>query len=646
MFNLTIKRKVVLLMGIIVTIIPIILIAILLHSYYLFGVEHFFNTKVNEAIEETVKVAQLYLQEHKDKVKIDTLSIANNIEKNKHIIFSNKEILQLFIDQLANARGLAEIMVFQDGFVIARNSLGLALWFENINSEVLGKLLNEEVIILEDKVENRVRAVTKIEGLPENTYVLVGRYIDQAILDHLKKTESSAKQYKSILGGLDITKNKLQIIFICSSIILLVISVLIARRFALYITKPLEEMALATVSLREGNFRVRVPEGTQKDEIHALAKAFNVMIEKISEQHNELIIANEVSNTRRKFIEVILAEVSVGILATNLNYEIISYNNIALDLLEVNKNETILKIEDIFPELLKLLESTKNSGSENQIDDLIIIRKNKNLHLAVKSGPVLDQNGKVESLVITFSNITDLIYNQKIAAWADAARRIAHEIKNPLTPISLAAERLKKKYSMEIRSDPNSFIRYIDTIISHVGDIERMVAEFIDFAKIPDPKIEKNNLTKIIEESLLLQKIANPEITYFFEPQKDNYWVKCDYGQILRVINNLLNNAADAIKTKYGISNLSRKKITINIKEDLKNNQLYIEIIDNGCGINQGIIDRISEPYITTKQHGTGLGLAIVKKIIEEHGGKFSISNIKDGAAAAFNLSFFEDQKR
>ncbi|CAG7592322.1 MAG: ATP-binding protein [Candidatus Midichloria sp.] len=640
MFNLTIKRKVVLLMGLIVTIIPIILIATLLYSYYLFGVEHFFNTKVNEAIEETVKVAQLYLQEHKDKVKIDSLSIANNIEKNKHIIFNNKELLQLFVDQLANARGLVEIMVFQDGFVIIRNSLGLALWFENIKSEVLDKLENEEVIILEDNVENRVRAVTKIEGLPENTYVLVGRYIDQAILDHLKKTESSAKQYKLILGGLDITKHKLQTIFVCSSILLLTISVLIARRLALYITKPLEEIALATVSLRDGNFSVRVPEGEQKDEIHTLARAFNVMTEKISEQHNELVIANEVSNTRRKFIEVILAEVSVGILATNLDYEIISYNNVALDLLAVNIGP-ILKIEDIFPELLKLLENTKNSGFENQIDDLIIIRKNKKLHLAVKSGPVLDQNGKVESLVITFSNITDLIYNQKIAAWADVARRIAHEIKNPLTPISLAAERLKRKYSAAVETEPNSFIRYIDTIISHVGYIERMVAEFVDFAKIPDPKIKKNNLIKIIEESLLLQKVANPEITYSFDPKQDKYWVKCDYGQILRVINNLLNNATDAIKAKYSTVNLSEGKILINIKEDLKNDQLYIKIIDNGCGIKQTIIDRISEPYVTTKQHGTGLGLAIVKKIIEEHGGKFSISNIKDGAVAAFNLSFF-----
>ena len=640
MFNLTIKRKVVLLMGLIVTIIPIILIATLLYSYYLFGVEHFFNTKVNEAIEETVKVAQLYLQEHKDKVKIDSLSIANNIEKNKHIIFNNKELLQLFVDQLANARGLVEIMVFQDGFVIIRNSLGLALWFENIKSEVLDKLENEEVIILEDNVENRVRAVTKIEGLPENTYVLVGRYIDQAILDHLKKTESSAKQYKLILGGLDITKHKLQTIFVCSSILLLTISVLIARRLALYITKPLEEIALATVSLRDGNFSVRVPEGEQKDEIHTLARAFNVMTEKISEQHNELVIANEVSNTRRKFIEVILAEVSVGILATNLDYEIISYNNVALDLLAVNIGP-ILKIEDIFPELLKLLENTKNSGFENQIDDLIIIRKNKKLHLAVKSGPVLDQNGKVESLVITFSNITDLIYNQKIAAWADVARRIAHEIKNPLTPISLAAERLKRKYSAAVQTEPNSFIRYIDTIISHVGYIERMVAEFVDFAKIPDPKIKKNNLIKIIEESLLLQKVANPEITYSFDPKQDKYWVKCDYGQILRVINNLLNNATDAIKAKYSTVNLSEGKILINIKEDLKNDQLYIKIIDNGCGIKQTIIDRISEPYVTTKQHGTGLGLAIVKKIIEEHGGKFSISNIKDGAVAAFNLSFF-----
>ena len=643
--NLTIKRKVILLMGVVITIIPIVLIAILLYSYYLFGVEYFFNSKVNEAVEETVKIARLYLQEHKDNVKVDALSIANNIYKNKHIIFNDDNILQLFIDQLANARGLAEIMVFKEGFVIARNSLGFALWFENIKPEVLNELDKEEVIILEDEVDNRVRAITQISGLSRDIYVMVGRYIDQKILDQLKKTEGSVKEYKLMLGGLNITKNKLELIFVVSSIFLVIISIFIARKFALYITNPLEKISLATVALQKGDFSVRVPEGKIADEIYSLARAFNIMTEKIAQQHNELIIANELSNTRRKFIEVILAEVSVGVLAVSLDYEIIICNNVALELLDVDRNSKSLKIENIFPEILKILSTAKVAKTESHIDDLTIVRKEKRLYLAVKSGSVMDQDGNVESIVITFSNITDLIYNQKIAAWADIARRVAHEIKNPLTPISLAAERLKRKYGTEIQSDKESFLRYVDTIISHVVDIQNMVSEFIDFAKIPDPKIACYDFRKIVEESLVLQKVANPEIVYIFAPQDSKYEVKCDYGQILRVMNNLLNNAADAIKIWYGEFDLTKGKIAINLRKDVATNQLYVVIEDNGGGISKAIIDKISEPYVTTKKHGTGLGLAIVKKIVEEHGGKFVINNIKAGTAASFNLVLITNQQ-
>ena len=632
-------------MGVVTTIIPVVMITVLLYSYYLFGVEYFFNSKVNEAVEETVKIARLYLQEHKDTVKIDALSIANNLYKNKHIIFNDSNILQLFVNQLSNARGLAEIMVFKEGFVIARNSLGFALWFENIKPEVLRELNEEEVIILEDEIENRVRAVTQITGLSEDIYVMVGRYIDKEILDQLKKTEGSVKEYKLMLGGLDITKKKLEFIFFISSVILVIISVLIARKFALYITNPLEKISLATIALQEGDFSVRVPEGRIADEIYSLARAFNIMTEKIAEQHRELIIANEISNTRRKFIEVILAEVSVGVLAVNLYYDVIICNNVALEILDVKRNSEDFKIKNIFPEILKTLQITKVAKSEERLDDLIIVRKERQLHLAVRSGPVIDQNGNVESIVVTFSNITDLIYNQKIAAWADIARRVAHEIKNPLTPISLAAERLKRKYGAEIQSDKESFLRYVDTIISHVGDIQNMVSEFVDFAKIPDHKIAVHDFRKIVEESLVLQRVANPEITYIFKPQDINYQVKCDYGQILRVMNNLLNNAVDAIKARYNELGLSHGQILIILKKDVAIKQLYITVEDNGGGISQSVIDKISEPYVTTKKHGTGLGLAIVKKIVEEHGGKFMINNIKVGAAASFNLALVINQQ-
>ncbi len=647
LLKLTIKRRIIILMGLLATIYPILLTGLMVYFYYLFGVERLFSNSINDAVEETVKVAQLYLNEHKEKVKIDALSIANNLNRNHKLVIEYSALLQMLVDQLANARGVAEIMVFRDRLLIVKNSLSFSSLFENIKSEIIKKLDTQEVVLLEDNSENKVRAIAKIPYSFGNTYVLVGRYIDSSILEHLKKTEGSAKEYRTILDSLDINKKKLQILFLFSAMLLLLISILIARKMALFITKPIEEISLATISLQNGDFSKRVPENRQHDEIYQLARAFNMMTEKISDQRDELLKEHNISENRRKFIEVVLAEILVGVIAINTKNEVIISNNIATKILNLSNNITGEKIKKIFPEIMNMVTITKKEYIESQCNDMSIERDGKIIHLYTRTGPVLNDKEEISSIIITFSDITELLQHQKLATWADVARRIAHEIKNPLTPISLAAERLKKKYYAQLQSEQGTFLKYIDTIINHVGGIEKMVSEFSEFAKIGGPIISSNNLSTIIEESLLLQKIANPEIIYSIEGDYKELYVECDRGQILRVFNNLFGNAADAIKAKQqsNIEENYQGNISIKITKIKHIYQAMIKIYDNGIGIKADMINAVLEPYITTKKNGTGLGLAIVKKIIEEHGGKFILNNIEGGACASFSLPFHKGQE-
>lgn len=643
MFNFTIKHKIVLLMGAVVTITPTLLVALLASVYYYLGIESFFNEKVSSAISETVKISRLYLEEHKKNINADILSVANAIELNYSILSRDPNLLQILLDRQSYLRNLSEIIVFTKDGVIDHTSLSFTLFFEtplDVLKEHLQKLNEGEVVIIKTDKDDKVRAIVKLNSFFDDTYLLVGRYIDPEIINHLKQTQGSADEYKILWGDIKLTRAKLEAAFIVLSALLCFSAILIANKLSNLIARPLKELVDATAIIKSGDFSIRVPERKANDEIAILARAFNRMTERIAHQRDELIQANELMDTRRRFIEVVLAELSAGILAINPSGYITLYNNSADQVLKFSYfTNSDLHYSQIFPEIGELVEVSLKQQHKHIDRHIVISREQQNIHLFVKIATITNAKHLVESIIVTFNDITELVSAQRSTAWADIARRIAHEIKNPLTPIHLAAERLKKKYINQIIQDTDTFNRYIDTIIRHVTDIEQMVGDFIEFARIPAPKFSRYNLCQIIQDVILLQQATYSFITYNFNSDKDTCYIECDRGQISQIFVNILKNAAESITIKYDESKHEfHGIININITVNDSNNLVDIKVNDNGKGIEADLIQRIMEPYITTKQKGTGLGLPIVKKLIEDHGGKLNIFNTQTGVCAAFNF--------
>ena len=294
------------------------------------------------------------------------------------------------------------------------------------------------------------------------------------------------------------------------------------------------------------------------------------------------------------------------------------------------------KIFSIVPEISDLINHISEEPRSVFNENIIIKRKGRSIHLFIKIGAVIIEN-QISNIIISFEDITQLVVAQREAAWSDVARRIAHEIKNPLTPIQLSAERLKSKFSKQIDDkDINNYNKYVDAIVRNSNDIHSIVNEFIQFARIPKPKLSSYNINQIIREVIFNQQNVFRKIQYSFDYERENQYVTCDKTQITQVLTNIAKNSAESIISRYG-ANKEVGEIKFVLKH-ISNDSLEVSIEDNGQGVEQDLIYKIAEPYMTTKTSGMGLGLSIVKKILEDHDSKLNLSNIKDGIKVSFNL--------
>ncbi len=629
--------------SVLVTILPTTLLAVLAYTYYSLGIESLFNDKISRALSHSVVIAESYLKEHKNNIKTNVLEIANDISRNHYALWEDQSLFKVFVEKQASIRSLSEVMIFQPDRVIAQNSFSsLSLAFEKLPELELIEADQGEVVVLDQGANDKVRALLKLREF-DNTYLLIGRYVDRDILNHLTVSQGSANSYSSLIADISNTKLKLELIFISTSIFLCVVSMLIGMRFARYITKPLNLLVDATAKVKAGDFTIRLPEKPGIDETAILTRAFNQMTETLSEQHNQLNSFTNLIDERRRFIEAVLAEVTAGVIVITNKGEINLYNNSAAKLLNIDPKSKSFKYKKIFGEIEGLITLSEKNPTEIVGQNIEITRDNNKLTFFVRVGAQLNFQSKIESFIVTFDDITDLVVAQRSAAWADVARRIAHEIKNPLTPIHLSAERIKKKYINEISSDKESFERYVDTIIRHVGDIGKIVEEFVEFARIPQPKLENIDIARVIKDALFSQGFVYKFNKYVFDYNQKPCYVLCDSTQISQVLTNLLKNAAESIEAKRAIDEDFQGNITIRLN-DLNEKFVEIQIEDNGSGFDKSILDRVTEPYVTTKTKGTGLGLPIVKKIIEDHGGSLTVSNTSNGAIIKFNLLIGENK--
>jgi two-component system nitrogen regulation sensor histidine kinase NtrY len=474
----------------------------------------------------------------------------------------------------------------------------------------------------------------------EPFFLVTGHAVDLRLVDYIKSIDLAGSFYSQIERAMQ--QSQLIIFLVCGAIALLMLlaAVWLAILFASRLTEPIGGLMAAAEQVRGGDLTARVEEGPPNDELGQLARSFNRMASQIEQQREELIDANKELDTRRRLTDAVLAGVSAGILSVDAAGLITRTNRSALELLALPEDGVLGRpLTAVMPELTPLVEQAAERSDRMTQGQVEILQGGARRILLVRISASSDAGA-----VVTFDDITDLMSAQRMAAWGDVARRIAHEIKNPLTPIQLSAERLKRRYLRQIREDPETFSICTDTIIRQVGDIGRMVDEFSSFARMPRPTVKPEDAKELCQQALFLQRNGNPGIRYVSVLPDHPIPLICDRRQVAQVLTNILKNSAEAIEGRKPSAGqtLPQGEIMLSLRDDGTNVRILVE--DNGKGLPTEDRERLTEPYMTTRSKGTGLGLAIVKKIMEDHGGSLTLDD-REGGGARISLVFRRDAK-
>jgi len=605
---------------------PTIIVAIFSYLFFSYGVESWFSDRVRTAITESLAVAEAYLHEHQQAIRADALAMANDLNRDAPDLVFNQARLEQVVAAQAALRGLTEAMVFdRAGHTLARSSLSFTLGFEPVPEDAMRVANEGDVAIMTSDNDNRVRALVRLDQFGE-VYLYVGRFIEPRVLNHMEETQRAAAQYakmESRRSGFQVT---FALIFLMVAMLFLVAAVAIGIHFATQLAVPISRLATAAEQVRGGDLAVRVPEGEKDDELASLSRAFNRMTYQIESQQRELREANRQLDERRRFTETVLTGVSAGVIGLDRAGRVNLPNRSASALLGVDLEQSIGRdLAEVAPEMAILLDEAERRPDRLAQSQVQLARGNSTRTLLVRIAAEHDERD-TSGFVVTFDDITELLSAQRKAAWADIARRIAHEIKNPLTPIQLAAERLRRRYLKEIKQDPETFTICTDTIIRHVGDIGRMIDEFSAFARMPAPVLKPENLVEIVHRAVFLQRTAHREIAFDTNFPDRPVTVSCDARLVGQAVINIVKNAIEAIEARIAEREAGAPGL-IHVSVSAAAGQAAVIVEDNGKGLPHQDRERLTEPYVTTRAKGTGLGLAIVKKIMEDHGGELMLED-------------------
>jgi two-component system nitrogen regulation sensor histidine kinase NtrY len=536
-----------------VAVAPTIVVACFAVAFFQLGIQAWFNEPVRTALSESLQVSRGYLEEHRNTIRSDALEMANDLTSAGQYLSADPAVFVNVLDNQTTLRGLTEAVIYEPntGQILAAAGLFVGFGVEPPPPDVSRQALEGDVVVMNGGDGTRVRAVARLNATPP-LLLMIGRPVDPKILGYMSRTEQAVSEYQR----LDESRSRLQIafawIFTVVALLVLLAAALIGLVMANQIARPIGTLINAAERVRGGDLAVRVTEGRTRDELAGLSRAFNRMTGQLAAQRAELMEAYSQIDGRRRFTETVLAGVSAGVIGLDTRGRIELPNRAAAELLTVDLLAAIGRdLEEVAPEFAALIEAARAAPERTLTEEVKIGPPGKPRTLLVRIGAEMTA-GRVNGFVVTFDDITELQLAQRKAAWADVARRIAHEIKNPLTPIQLAAERLKRRFTKEIKSDPETFGLCADTIIRHVGDIGRMVDEFSAFARMPQPVIRPEDLGLIARETLVLQRTALPGIMWSSDIPARGPVVACDKRMMRQAIGNLLRNAADAVAMRPG----------------------------------------------------------------------------------------------
>ena len=597
-----------------------------------------FNKKISTAISQSVEVANQYLDEHQSGMRGDILELVNLININSEIFSSDKNKFNNFLDKYTRQHNLSEAVIIDSiGNVLAFSEFVFEYTYTEIPPKFYDTANNGKILIVKEDDSNKMRAFIK---LPQyiDAYLLITSFVDQRVLNAIKSTSIAVSDYQSIeIKQFDI-KISFIVIFLLITLILLFTSLIIGLNIANRLFEPITSLIKGAEEVGGGNLDYKISDEVLSkiniNEIKRLVQAFNLMISDLKSNRVDLEHANDQLDKRRKFSESVLSGVYSGVIGLDKNLKINLPNVTATNLLGITIGKDFGKpILDIVPEFTDVINSLLISKKNVVEDKIYIVRDDKVLNLITRF-VVQKSDDLILGYVLTFDDVTSLIAAQKMGAWSDIARRIAHEIKNPLTPIRLAAERLMNKLSSNRKIDKKTFEQSLNMITRQVDDIHHLVDEFSSFARMPSPKLKVININKVIVEYINPMMSSFEKVLIEVDNVIENALIMGDEKQIRQACGNLIKNSYENVNS----NNIKNARISIIFK--IENNFAEIYVNDNGTGIEKSIISQIIEPYFTTKVGGSGLGLAITKKIIDDHNGSIFIRPLKGSKGTSILLKF------
>ncbi len=597
--------------------IPTLLVVIFASWLFQYGVEFWFSDSSRGLLENSNKLARGYYEQTQRDMEYESLAMAGDLrEVLGQVPINDPQFKEFYAYQILH-RKLNDSAILQRG---ANGSLSTAVLSDPDKGEVTDRIAPQDMRRLDSGEKRVVRAsADRIEAITPidrraGIYLFTTRRSDLLAFSMGQRAENIVRAYDVLTKRARSLQLQINVALFAASLALVGLSIWFALRFADRQVKPLYDLVDAARQVGAGNFSMRVEGRTGADEIGLLNRAFNRMTQQLEKQTQALVGANQQLGERRAFIEAVLESVTAGIISTNPAGEVLLMNSSAQKLLLDRGTEPPIgvRLSEIAPQIAALAEAGQHGGIVQYA------KGSELLTLAVKA-----TRGHAGD-VITFEDITRQLIDQRQAAWSDVARRIAHEIKNPLTPIQLATERLKRRYTKLITADTELFEELTGTIIRQVGDLRRMVDEFSSFARLPKPVFRREDPVDLARQALFLQEVARPDINFAFDAQGDVGAIACDRHQFGQAMTNVLKNAVEAIEARQKLAGADyRGRIAVSLR--MAGEALEVRVADNGVGLPQDR-ERIVEPYVTTREKGTGLGLAIVNKIVEEHGGEMTFA--------------------
>ncbi len=600
------------------------------------ALQGWFSEKISTAVSQSVEVANKYLIEHQNAMKGEVLEFAKQLNNNAISFSSNKEKISRFLDFYISKNNLTDaVLIGTSRNVLARSEFAFEINYLDLPNKYYDLANNGKIIISNDKSSNKVNAFIKLDQFVD-AYLLTSRFIDKKVLEAITRSNIASNDYKSIELNLFDTKISILALFLFISLFLLLISLYVGLGLSNRLISPIAELIHASQEVGRGNLNYQIKNKTllqnKISELKKLGNAFNKMVLDIKNNRSELIEANNQLDQRRQFSEAVLSGVYSGVIGLDKNFKINLPNKTAEKLLEINISKDFnKKFEILFPEFKPLINEIKSRDHNFVEKKIVFIKDNKKYDLISRIVKQINEN-QIIGYVLTFEDITDLIQAQKLAALSDVARKIAHEIKNPLTPIRLGAERIAN--SSLIKSD-DKLVKISDMILKNVDDIRHLIDEFSSFSRLPRPIFENINYIKFIEDTLNFFKTSYPDINFekkTISNDKKSLKIKADDKQLRQVIGNVIKNSSENFQENNILSR------TITFFTIATQQHVLLSIQDNGVGIKDADEIKVLEPYFTTKKNGTGLGLAISKKIIEDHHGEIYIETSKTGTKV--NIKF------